>query len=331
MKKTVVILLTMLALWGATLAQAQEITAVIEIEADPTDSLTVGDVVPVTLSVTHPAGYRLIPADLTHSWATAELPLEVGAQSAVTIADNGDGTQTSRQTITVTVWEPGQLALPPLSLSMSDPQGNLQTVTSSPAVLTVSSVLVDGDTTLRDIKPPATLPAPSVWPTATAVSVVILLVAGSAVAFVVWRKNRPQPDTRSPFQRALDDLTRIEQMNLPAQEMAQAHVTLITDVLRRYLEADFDIPALDQTTAQIVAALNAPTAPNLSPAVREQLVALLQEADLVKFANVEPDPTTAVSLGEVVRGLILDMRPAPQLDPPQATPPGSQQLTEATT
>jgi hypothetical protein len=275
-------------------------------------AFTVGDEIVLELLVSHPTGYRLIPADLTQQWANVDL--EVGEQSPVTITDNGDGTQMSRQTITLTPWTTGIMTLPPLTFSLSDAQGNLQTVRSDPAVFEVASVLVEGEMTLRDIKPQAMLPFPAVWPQATAVAVVLLLIAASAIAFVLWRRNRPQPDTRPAFQRALDELTRIEKMNLVGQGLGQAHVTLVTDVLRRYLEADFGIPALDQTTTQIVAALGQEAAQTMPLEAKEPMIQLLREADLVKFANIEPDPTTAVSMSAEIRAIILAIRPAPLLE-----------------
>ena len=319
--------------WAQETAPIDGLTAVVN---TPDTSPTVGDPIPVEIAVTHPAGYRLIPTDPSQSWLTAGLPLELSdsanpaANPPITIVDNGDGTQTSRQTVLLTAWEPGAFALPSLTMSISDAQGNLRTITTAPATLEVASVLVDGDTTLRDIKPQATLPAPSVWPVTTAVVILLTATTGALVAFVIWRKNRPTPDTRPAFQRALDDLTRLDGLNLIEQNMAQAHVTFVTDVLRRYLEADFDIPALDQTTTQIVAALaHNPQAQQMPPAEKAALVALLQEADLVKFANVEPDLDTAVNLTAHVRHLILAIRPAPLLEnqlPNQHQPT----ITEAT-
>lgn len=273
------------------------------------EEVTVGDVAPLTLSVTHPAGYRLIPLQPDDTWGE----FEVRSVSPVDVADNEDGTETSRQTLNVTLWAPGNFTTPDLPVAVADNDGNLVEVTAAPVTLTVNSVLVEGDTELRDIKAQATEPIPPVWP---------WIVGGLALfalaLYLLWRLIRrwrasrfspseTTPDLRPAYQIALDELARIEQLQLPAQQRFKEHFTLVSDVLRAYLERAYAVPATDQTTAEIQVALK-PLA--LPPAHKRGLLTILSEADLVKFAKVTPEMDTAIEFPARAREFVMKTRPA---------------------
>ena len=80
---------------------------------------------------------------------------------------------------------------------------------AAPLPLTVQSVLVEGDSELRDIKPQAALPIPADWPMVVAAG----LLAAGLLALVVWwlirRYRRDDVDNRPAHQVACDELDRI--------------------------------------------------------------------------------------------------------------------------
>jgi hypothetical protein len=287
-------------------ALAQEaVTA--ELTAEQTE-VTVGDVAPLVLSVTHPAGYRLIPLQPNESLGE----FEVRSVSPVAVEDNQDGTETSRQTLNVTLWAPGNFTTPDLPVSVADNGGNLVEVSLAPITFTVNSVLLEGDTELRDIKAQATEPIPPVWP----------WILGGLALFALalfllwrlirrWRANRlgpteATPDLRPAYQIALDELARIEQLGLPAQQRFKEHFTLVSDALRDYLERAYAVPATDQTTFEIQEALKTMA---LQPAQKRGLLNILNEADLVKFAKVKPDMSTATEFPSRARSFVIETRP----------------------
>ncbi|MFQ5398345.1 MAG: hypothetical protein ACE5E7_01980 [Anaerolineae bacterium] len=292
-----------LRVWGE-----EGVTAVLT----PTQtSLAVGDVVQLVLSVTYPAGYRALPVQPDQQWGD----FEVRALSPMEVRRNDDGTETSTQTIEVTLWGPGEYATPPLTITVADAAGNVQEVTADPITLTVKSVLVEGDTELRDIKPQAGLPVPPVWPWVLA-AVLAAVAAGFLLSWLWrwWRARRPEeavapaPDLRPAYQIALDELARIEQLDLPAQGQFKEHYTHVADVLRRYLEAEFRVPALDRTTGEIRRAIRKLL---LDPQAKTELVNLLADADLVKFAKFRPTQAEAEALPQQAREWVLAVRPRP--------------------
>ncbi len=193
---------------------------------------TVGDVIPLTLQVTHPAGWRVIVPTLEKQWGE----FEVRGQSTPVITANSAGTETTTQKIEVARMRPGEAQTPALTLSIADDQGNLQNVEVAPVAVVVQSVLVAGDTELRDIKPQADLMISQrmVWPLIVAAA---LGVIGLIVYFVKRRRNRPVIDKRTPRERALATLKALEAQNPQTPEDVKAACVEIAICLRDYIAA----------------------------------------------------------------------------------------------
>ena len=122
--------------------------------------LTVGDPVELTLEVNHPAGYQVIIPQLEGSWG----PFEVQGQSQTTTVANDDGTETTYQTITVTMFDLGAFETPALPLTISDGSGAVLEEMTPPVALTVVPTLAEDDSALKDIRPQVGMKVPSVLP-----------------------------------------------------------------------------------------------------------------------------------------------------------------------
>jgi hypothetical protein len=272
----------------------------------PDGQLTVGDPIQLTLALTHPAGYQVILPALPDAWGD----FAVVSQSPATVVANADGTATTTMLIDARLFQPGDFNTPPLEVSVTDGQGGLQKVVAAPAALSIVSVLQEGDTALRDIKPQAALPLPAAWPWIAAG-----LAALAAVAVVVWQARRRQKvavDNRLAHQVALDGLTMIEGLRLPEQGRFKEHYTLVSDIVRVYVERRYGVPALERTTGEIRPDL---TRTDMSPEVTALLVAFLQESDLVKFSEWMPDVASAQQLLAHGRMIIEATRPEPTAEP----------------
>ena len=249
---------------------------------------TVGDVIPLTLTVQHPAGYRVIPMQMEGAWGD----FEVREDHSPEVVMNEDGTQTTTQEIMVSLWQPGTFQTPEMEISVVDQKGELISVGVSAITVEIKSVITEEDQSLRDIKPQATLPLPPIW------LWILMGLVGAALVIggLIWyRHNRMNEafteehggiDLRKPHEIAFDDLDRIEAQKLAEQGNFKAFYSLVSDVLRRYLEAAYQIDSMDRTTNEIRRALKAS---NFSLDQRSDTVDLLKEADLVKFAKVIPE------------------------------------------
>ena len=248
--------------------------------------LNLGDPVTLTLEVTHPAGYQVLAPQLPKKWGD----YEVIAQSPPATVANPDGTETTRQSITVTLFDLGSFETPPLTVTVSDPGGKTQQVEVLPLALIVTPLRPEGDADLRDIKPQAEVDLPFPWAVVSGVLAALLVLAAPGYfAYRRWIKPK-QPaverDDRPPHQRALDELARIATLRLPEQGRFKEHYTLVTDALRRYLEEGFRVNALERTTAELRQELKHAT---LSPELVRRYITLFEDADFVKFAKVIPE------------------------------------------
>ena len=248
----------------------------------------VGDLIPLTLEVTHPAGYRVIPIQLEGDWGD----VEVREISTPQVIKNPDGSETTTQVIEVALWAPGEYKTPELPVAVSDTNGEVGQVMAAPLALNIASVLIEGDTNLRDIKPQAVLPLPPMWPWLVGGLLMVILLAGATIWQLRRRRSRRlaaltnAPDLRKPHEIALDELERIDGLSLPEQERFKEHYTMVSDVLRQYLEKEFHIPTLDRTTGEIRRSLKYSP---LAQAHKTDLIDNLMMADLVKFAKMRPD------------------------------------------
>ena len=271
----------------------------------PERQLTVGDPIEVTLSVTHPQGYQVIMPQLESQWGE----FVVQSQSAPQTTANSDGSVTTTQVIDLRLFAPGIYSTPPLTLAVTDGLGGVIEVLASPAEVQIGSVLVEGDTELRDIKPQAELPFTNLLPW-IATTVVLLLGGLALLLFLRWiRKRRALAalDNRLPHEVALDDLAHIEGLDLPEQGRFKEHYTLISDVMRTYMEKRFQVMMLERTTAEIEESL---VELDIEANIAGQFLSLLDICDLVKFAKYTPEPTSAYSLLTTARQIVLATKPS---------------------
>lgn len=289
--------------------------------------LAVGDPVQLTLEVTHPASYQVIIPKLEQAWGD----FEVRSQSQSTTTANDDGTETTRQTVEVTLFDLGTFETPPLLLTISDGAGQVMEETAPPVSLTVNPVLAEDDTTLKDIKPQAGLALPPAWPWIVGGLLVAVVVAGTAWwTYRRWQGKRPfglapVVDNRPPWQVAYDELARIGSLGLLEQGRLKEYYTLVTDCLRTYLENQFHVRAFDRTTSELRLVLREA---DISHEHARRFIDLFTESDFVKFAKLTPDLETARQLTGYARMLVDSTKPEPEVESPAEN---EQPVTSATT
>lgn len=275
--------------------------------------LTVGDPVRLTLTVTHPTGYRIIIPELPRRWGE----YEILSQGQLTTVANSQNTEFTRQIIEVTLFAPGEFATPPLSITVRTNTNEIFEIEVSPVSLIVESVLTQSDLALRDIRPQIDLSVPPLWPWLVAALIIVGVIAW--VVYRRWKLKRQLAlaaalliDPRTPYEKARDEFARIERLNLPAQARLKEHYTLVADCVRQYLEDEYQVPGLDRTTGELRQMLK------LSPLEHQHtqpLIELLRESDLVKFAKYVPKMTNAQQLVDLGREIVRSVRPAPIVIP----------------
>ena len=266
--------------------------------------LTVGDAITLTLSLRHAVGERLVAPRLPREWG----PLEITGQDPVRREERAaDAVSTLR--LQARAFVTGSLATPLLALNLVDQAGASRAVEAPPAVVQLRATLRSGDDLPRDLRPQAALPRRSPWAGRLALAAAL---AGVALALAGARGLRRLPppappapaapvDLRAALRRAMAALDEIDAMGLVAAGRLKTHYALATDTLRAYLAERWGVPALDQTSDELLSALKAAGRPR---GAAPYLAPLLQEADLVKFARLSPDAERAAALTARLRELL---------------------------
>lgn len=125
--------------------------------------------------------------------------------------------------------------------------------------------------------------APSpLWPQVALIAVGAAGVFGGLTFLVRSRRGRRQ----SAYELARAGLDRLLDRPRPRRELVDAFYVELSGVVRRYLEDRFELRAPELTTEEFLASVG--DSPDLSRDHQALLRSLLRQADLVKFAGVQP-------------------------------------------
>ncbi|HYF62366.1 MAG TPA: hypothetical protein VD886_06100 [Herpetosiphonaceae bacterium] len=301
----IAILTAAFLLLPAAFAMAQADPAVTALARVDRVQITVGDWVGYDLIVNAPPGFAVdVPPAPTSALGEWEVR-ECAALPAATV----DGGTQSGWHCTLTIWTVGYHALPTQIVKVVNPDGSSGRATTQPISIEVVSVLDEEANNIKPLKPQLTMTEQANYLLIIGLSLLAVLLAGFLVwAIIYWRNHRPvpalvegPPPVRDPIGAALAELDRIQRMDLVAQNRMVDHYSLIADVLRRFISDRYSVPALERTTSEVRAALAHPAMLQR----RDFLLALLAEADGVKFARQLPDAAQAMALLDHARRAIV--------------------------
>ncbi|MCI0682108.1 MAG: hypothetical protein L0Y71_08390 [Gemmataceae bacterium] len=208
------------------------------------------------------------------------------------------------QTLEVEPLAPGETSLRLEPLRYLDAKGRWQTIDFQPRAVRVTSKLTQPDVKdVRDITAIEELPAPPRRDSAAAMIVATAVLAlGLLAGCGFWlRRRRVQAAPVTAERRALRELERLHALGLPERGKAERFGTLLTGVLRRYLERKYQAPARRQTTGEFVGSL---AEHPLLAAHRDFLESFLQRCDLLKFAPVTASSEECRALADQARQFI---------------------------
>jgi hypothetical protein len=278
-------------------ASAQdEIRAAVEV---PEGDWTVGDVIMLTLQIRHPEDWRVIIPSLTGGWGE----FEVRSQGVPQIRDNNDGTETTLQQVEVALFAPGEHATPEIAVSVVAPTGVVTPFLIPSSTVTLRSVLTGDDTLLRDIKPQWILPVPNMLPILLGLVAATVILAVLTIRAVREQLNRRVAvDNRTPYQRAYDELVDLENAAFLGEANYKAHYGHVAATMRQLIEDIYKFPATECTTAEMRRALRGLS---ITEEQAQAALAILQECDVVKFADVWPEGDDARSIAARARQWIV--------------------------
>ncbi len=181
----------------------------------------------------------------------------------------------------------GQFKSGPLSLSYSDKEGKEGFLQTEPVNLTVLSNLGERPEEAQ-LKPiygiiPTTSGAIKYLPWV----IIALIVCAAGIGLFLWIKRRRNRRSFGisqdpPYTLAKREIDELESQRLFEKGHIKEFYFRFSEIMRRYLESLRGFPAAEYTTQEI--------ALSIQKQEDRQLLPLLQQADLVKFADLAPTP-----------------------------------------
>jgi hypothetical protein len=288
---------------GATPAAAQKAqptpaSSTITVQAGAVvdkDTVTVGDVVRLTVRVRAPLGSTVnFPTGL-------DSLAPVQALEPPAVHDGADSTVVDRiATYRLSPWDIGRQPIRLGDVVVQSDDGDRRVGLTLPTLF-VRSVL-PADSALRVPKPARPLlgvraPVPWWW---WALAALVALAIGLLVWWWIRRRRAPRA-TGDPFADAEAAFARVERLRLVEAGEPGRHAALMTDVVRRYLAARHEAATLAHTSGELLATVRGvPTVPV------ERLHRLFDEVDPVKFAAAPLATQRARELGEEAKAIVRE-------------------------
>jgi hypothetical protein len=146
--------------------------------------------------------------------------------------------------------------------------------------------------------------------------ILAILIGAGLIWGLVWylKKRRRQAEEitapaippRPAHEVALEALDRLRDQQLYQAGRLKEYYSILTEILRRYIEARWEIPAMESTSFQLLRDVE----PKIGDAnLRLLLENLLSDADLAKFAKNQPDEVTCQR--DLEKGYILVQKTTP--------------------
>lgn len=119
----------------------------------------------------------------------------------------------------------------------------------------------------------------------------LIVLALAYLVYYFWKKRKPQEKKVfipkiPPFDMAMQNLKILDEARLLKEGNIKEYYVRLTDILRRYIEDELDIPAMESTTFEIMKILKNK---KVSKDTKQKIEELLKESDFVKFAKYEPE------------------------------------------
>jgi hypothetical protein len=194
----------------------------------------------------------------------------------------------------LTVFDTGKVYIPPAVFAYTA-RGDtaVRIAYANPIPLTIVGIPVDFKGDIKDIKPPLNAP----WKFEDFLPYLIALVAVALLGLGYWyyrrlKKRRessyvpPKPEI-PPWRVALAALHTVEDQRLWQQGRVKQFYSETTEIIRRFLEDQYGLFALESTSDEIVEQLKQT---NEAKPLLKDFGSFLTTADLVKFAKYLPTP-----------------------------------------
>lgn len=294
MRKYLKIASSLLLVFLSLNTKAQEIKVKAELDSS---IILIGDQVKLNLQIEYPGDINILFPVVGDSLGES---VEVVERMLVDSVDLGDNKKSMSQTYIVTSFDTGQHVIPPFQFRFTykDFTDSIESNEVNLYVFTLPKIdsLMNALKGPIDIKPP--YKAPVTFKEVAPWIMGVLLALG--IAFLIWYAVKRKRDNKPLFSLpqkpkepahiiALRRLDEIKEQKIWQQGKTKEYYSEVTDTLREYIENRFKINALELTSDEIISAFKYRNS-LVDENTFSNLVRILKNADLVKFAKYEPLP-----------------------------------------
>ncbi len=277
----------------------------------------VGEVVTMTVTMTHPPGARITPPQDTGKprWAV------VGARQTQT-PDGDEGATSTTLELDLMAWRPGPSTLPALEVAVTSSDGGVEVLKTEPVEVKVLTGLKDDevDPKLADAKPPVPIYeydyAPAYYGGGAAALALVGLL-GFAIARRRMRAAQPPPPPPPIHVVALERLSGLATQELTTRPEFVLFYIQLSEIVRDYLGKRFGFPGTELTTTEIMERLEHVRWP--AGLAQDDVQTWLDHCDRVKFAGHTPEQGDAEGALRRAFSFVELTRHIPE-EPPEAPP-----------
>lgn len=269
----------------------------------------VGDRINVHVDLRHSPGLTLQPlvGDTLGPFAV------LGQSGVQKVTDS-----TSHAEFVLAKYDSGDATVPPVPFMYFLPGDTATRIAqTNPLHVTITTVPADTSQDIKDLRP--VMGFPLAWEDVALYGGIAFLVAALAyLGYRYWKKRKRTkgedgyvPPPRPAHVIAIEELGALKAKKLWQAGHVKEYYSELTEILRRYFENRYSMPALEETTDEIMEGLR-----KLRPGAEllHSTETVLRTADLVKFAKHSPSmPEHEQSMESVYvfvdRTKIVDMTP----------------------
>jgi len=191
----------------------------------------------------------------------------------------------------------------------------LQTAYTNEVNFTVHTLRIQPGGQIKDVKAPIKIPLD--WKEILMWFLIVLIILGLAFYLYSRYKKKKMLEVKKerkviqkpPHVVALYELRALEQQQLWQKGMIKDYHSKITEIVRRYFQDQFYLPALELTTSEVMQYLKQV---RRAEVIMNITYDFLSNADLVKFAKFQPMASVNEEMMKQAVEIVEKTKPAPE-------------------
>lgn len=274
--------------------------------------IMIGDQVQLQIRVMQ-AGDAKVDIDLNP--ITEVEGLEIVSERAPVMKED-PGMNYLEKNVMITSFDSGEYIVPQIPVRLIQEDGSIQDFQTNPIPLMVNTIPIASDSLqlapIKDINREDFTFQDSLPYLLGAAGAILI---GLLIWWFFFKKHDDQAKDqpliiRPAHELALEKLEALDQQQLWQKGQIKNYYSMLTYVAREYLENRYEIPALENTTGEILQKLTGFR--DIDQSLLNTLRQILTSSDMVKFAKAEPAATFHTEALEKTRQFIVTTQARPQ-------------------